>query len=247
MASVTGTKRLLGRGLGAKPGGAEGRRRQGKGQQCRPAHRRTPAARSRSRLVGRGRRFSVHWELPDGVGVQHRSAGPVEPSAGTATIRGMSAETAHALVAGASRIVGFTGAGISTESGVPDFRSPDGVWAQNRTVDFREFISSEDGRVEYWRQKVAGWPAMREAQPNAGHYAFVDLDRQGRLDALITPEHRAAAPSGRDCRPTGSWSCTARRRRRSASRAATGSCPTRRAGASRAARRRRAAGAAAGS
>ena len=97
-----------------------------------------------------------------------------------------SAESARKLVAGASRIVGFTGAGISTESGVPDFRSPNGVWAQNRTVDFQEFVSSEAGRIEYWRQKTAAWPAMREAQPNAGHYAFVELHRQGRLDALIT-------------------------------------------------------------
>ena len=93
---------------------------------------------------------------------------------------------ARELIAGASRIVGFTGAGISTESGVPDFRSPDGVWARNRTVDFQEFLSSEDGRVEYWRQKVATWPAMREARPNAGHYAFVELHTQGRLDVLVT-------------------------------------------------------------
>ena len=98
----------------------------------------------------------------------------------------MSAEAARALVAAATRVVGFTGAGISTESGVPDFRSPNGVWAQNRTVEFQEFVSSEAGRVEYWRQKVAGWPSMRDAQPNAGHYAFVELHRQGRLDALIT-------------------------------------------------------------
>ena len=90
------------------------------------------------------------------------------------------------MIGGASRIVGFTGAGISTESGVPDFRSPDGVWARNRTVDFQEFVSSEAGRVEYWRQKAAAWPAMRDAKPNAGHYAFVELHRQGRLPALIT-------------------------------------------------------------
>ena len=62
--------------------------------------------------------------------------------------------TARELIAGASRVVGFTGAGISTESGVPDFRSPDGVWARNRTVYFQEFVSSEADRVEYWRQKV---------------------------------------------------------------------------------------------
>ena len=93
---------------------------------------------------------------------------------------------ARRLVAGASHIVGFTGAGISTESGVPDFRSPGGVWAENRIVDFQEFASSEAGRVEYWRQKAAAWPAMRDARPNAGHHAFVELHRQGRLDALVT-------------------------------------------------------------
>ena len=93
---------------------------------------------------------------------------------------------ARELIAGAARIVGFTGAGISTESGVPDFRSPDGVWARNRTVYFQEFVSSEADRVEYWRQKVEGWPAMRAARPNAGHYAFVALHEQGKLTALIT-------------------------------------------------------------
>ena len=95
-------------------------------------------------------------------------------------------QAARELIAGASRIVGFTGAGISTESGVPDFRSPNGVWARNRIVDFQEFVSSEAGRVEYWRQKAAAWPAMRDARPNAGHHAFVELHRQGRLEALIT-------------------------------------------------------------
>ena len=63
-------------------------------------------------------------------------------------------QTARELVASASRIVGFTGAGISTESGVPDFRSPEGVWARNRTVYFQEFLSSEADRIEYWRQKM---------------------------------------------------------------------------------------------
>ena len=113
-----------------------------------------------------------------------------------------SAESARKLVSTASRIVGFTGAGISTESGVPDFRSPNGVWAQNRTVDFQEFVSSEAGRIEYWRQKIAAWPAMREAQPNAGHYAFVELHKQGRLDALITQNierlhQRSGLPAGK--------------------------------------------------
>lgn len=89
-------------------------------------------------------------------------------------------------VADSSRIVGFTGAGISTESGIPDFRSPNGVWAKNRTVDYQSFLESEEERVEYWRQKVAAWPEMRAARPNAGHHAFVELHKRGKLVALVT-------------------------------------------------------------
>jgi NAD-dependent deacetylase len=90
------------------------------------------------------------------------------------------------LIARSNRIVGFTGAGISTESGIPDFRSPNGVWANNRMIDYSEFINSRPGRIEYWRQKALMWPEMRDAQPNAGHRAFVELERQSRLRAMIT-------------------------------------------------------------
>lgn len=90
------------------------------------------------------------------------------------------------LIARAERVVGFTGAGISTESGIPDFRSPNGVWANNRMVEYSEFISSRAGRIEYWRQKALSWPAMRDAEPNAGHRAFVELERRGQLTAMIT-------------------------------------------------------------
>ena len=89
-------------------------------------------------------------------------------------------------IADASRIVGFTGAGISTESGIPDFRSPNGVWSRMRVIDFHEFVSSEEGRIEYWRRKMKSWPKMRRAQPNAGHAAFVELHRMGKLTALVT-------------------------------------------------------------
>ena len=98
----------------------------------------------------------------------------------------MTLDDARAWIAASANIVGFTGAGISTESGRPDFRSPNGVWARNRTVEYGEFISSRDGRIEYWRQKRESWPAMRDAQPNAGHLAFVELERQGKLRAMIT-------------------------------------------------------------
>lgn len=83
-------------------------------------------------------------------------------------------------------VAGFTGAGISTESGIPDFRSPNGVWARNRTVYFQEFLDNEADRIEYWRQKVESWPAMRDAAPNPGHLAFAELARQGKLLAMIT-------------------------------------------------------------
>ncbi len=93
---------------------------------------------------------------------------------------------AQDCIARSSNIVGFTGAGISTESGIPDFRSPNGVWARNRMIEYDEFVSSRAGRLEYWRQKVESWPAMRDAKPNAGHLAFVELERCGKLRAMIT-------------------------------------------------------------
>ena len=93
---------------------------------------------------------------------------------------------AQSRIAQSQRIVGFSGAGISTESGIPDFRSPNGVWATNRIVYFDEFLQDRAARVEAWRQKSLIWPAMRDAQPNAGHLAFADLERRGKLLALIT-------------------------------------------------------------
>ena len=90
------------------------------------------------------------------------------------------------LIAQSTKIAGFTGAGISTESGIPDFRSPGGVWSTNRMVYFDEFLNDPDARVEAWRQKALVWPEMRDATPNAGHLAFVELERQGKLTALIT-------------------------------------------------------------
>jgi NAD-dependent deacetylase len=93
---------------------------------------------------------------------------------------------ARAWIAASDKIVGFTGAGISTESGIPDFRSPGGVWARNRIIEFDEFVSSREARVEAWRQRVEMWPPMRDAQPNPGHCAFVELERRGKLRAMIT-------------------------------------------------------------
>ena len=93
---------------------------------------------------------------------------------------------AQDLVAGASRIVGFTGAGISTESGIPDFRSQNGLWRQHPIPDLQDFAASEEARAGFWRLALELWPTVRDAQPNAGHHAFVELHRQGRLDVVIT-------------------------------------------------------------
>ena len=101
-------------------------------------------------------------------------------------MREVGLRTVREWIEQASRIVGFTGAGISTESGIPDFRSNGGRWTRDRIVDFREFLASEDGRIEYWRQKVAAWPAMRKARPNPGHRAFVALHERGKLAAMVT-------------------------------------------------------------
>ena len=96
------------------------------------------------------------------------------------------AERARALVAGATRIVGFTGAGISTESGVPDFRSEDGLWTRHSMTTLQEFTSSEETRREFWGMALDVWSTLRDAWPNAGHDAFVELHRQGRLELLVT-------------------------------------------------------------
>lgn len=86
----------------------------------------------------------------------------------------------------ANSAVAFTGAGISTESGIPDFRSPGGVWAQNTPVYFDEFLRSADARYEYWRQKAQAHRDFAEAKPNAGHQALAAWETAGTLKGVIT-------------------------------------------------------------
>jgi NAD-dependent deacetylase len=91
-----------------------------------------------------------------------------------------------ALLAGARRILAFTGAGVSTGSNIPDFRGPDGVWRTRTPVALPEFVRSEEARVDYWSWKLEGHSLFRDARPNAAHRALVELERRGKLEAVVT-------------------------------------------------------------
>jgi NAD-dependent deacetylase len=86
----------------------------------------------------------------------------------------------------ADRAVAFSGAGISTESGIPDFRSPGGVWATSQPVFYDEFLRSASARREYWRQKSLSHDGFSRAEPNQGHTVLADWQRIGRLRGVIT-------------------------------------------------------------
>lgn len=96
------------------------------------------------------------------------------------------ADALASLISHASRTVVFTGAGISTESGIPDFRSPGGVWSKMTPIYYQDFVASRDKRREAWTRvfnKTAGWTG---ASPNAGHHAVAKLVKAGKVSTVIT-------------------------------------------------------------
>ena len=103
------------------------------------------------------------------------------------------------MIQSSDKIVVFTGAGISTESGIPDFRGPNGFWKTNTPIDFNDFVASEDTRRESWRRKFSGGDKMAGAKPNAGHIAINHLVQIGKVTHIITQNvdglhHKSGVP-----------------------------------------------------
>jgi NAD-dependent deacetylase len=90
------------------------------------------------------------------------------------------------MVGDAKVVVPFTGAGISTECGIPDFRSPGGLWTKNKPIPFDEFMASQEARNESWRRRFAMADEFGDAQPGRGHRALASLYRAGKVPAIIT-------------------------------------------------------------
>jgi NAD-dependent deacetylase len=104
----------------------------------------------------------------------------IAPDLGTATAR------LQEMIYEASTVVPFTGAGISTECGIPDFRSPGGLWTKNRPIPFDDFLASQEARNESWRRRFAMSDQFGDAKPGRGHRALASLYRVGKVPAVIT-------------------------------------------------------------
>jgi NAD-dependent deacetylase len=95
-------------------------------------------------------------------------------------------EELSGLIPSSRYFIAFSGAGISTESGIPDFRGPHGIWTKMRPIELQEFLQDSRARREYWRRKIESYPRMRDAEPNSGHKALARLYEAGFLKMMIT-------------------------------------------------------------
>ena len=90
------------------------------------------------------------------------------------------------FLAESRRLVVLTGAGCSTQSGIPDYRSPGGAWTRHTPIYYNDFVRSEEVRRFYWARSYRGWPRFLAARPNAAHHALAELESRGTVDYLIT-------------------------------------------------------------
>ncbi|MFC2070239.1 NAD-dependent deacetylase [Chloroflexota bacterium] len=111
-----------------------------------------------------------------------------------------------------NKMVIFTGAGISTESGIPDFRSPGGIWDQYdpNELTYQKFLTSQASREKYWERQKLLWPIIAAAEPNAGHLSIAELHKMGKLDCIITQDgdslhQRSGIPDEKVIELHGTW------------------------------------------
>lgn len=105
-------------------------------------------------------------------------------------------EALERFVLSAGRLLVLTGAGCSTESGIPDYRSPGGLWKDHKPIQYHEFINSMDKRRRYWARSMVGWKSFARATPNATHHALATLEAAGHIEQILTQNvdrlHQAA-------------------------------------------------------
>ncbi len=121
-------------------------------------------------------------------------------------------EKVAGIVHSSKKIVVFTGAGISTESGIPDYRSPGGIWDKYdpNELTYQKFLTVQASREKYWERQKNLWPIIAAAKPNAGHIAIAELHKMGKLDCIITQDgdglhQRSGVPEDKVIELHGTW------------------------------------------
>lgn len=129
--------------------------------------------------------------MPDPILARRRSFGRIDSSAMDSLVATTSQQTSDLdalvdLLADRRRLFVLTGAGCSTESGIPDYRDAGGEWKHRKPMQYREFVGSAEARRRYWSRSLVGWRRIAEAEPNPGHYALGRLEAAGRVRCLVT-------------------------------------------------------------